>query len=159
LENDNQKSNQSYSKAIDQLSSISTPNNINDRIQSLILTNQSIVQCVNEFHQKSMVIGADDLIPIFIFILIHSNLKCIYSNLKILEDYIHPVMEISQGGYSIANLQLSVDYIYSMDVKNIVENNNEIIESNIIEGNFQTKERKKWNGDIRKIVDGNNKFD
>jgi hypothetical protein len=98
LENENQQSIESYYSAIIKLKSITEPNNIFDRIQNLIDTTQSIIDCVNNFHiSKNLVVGADDLIPIFIYILINSDIKNVYSYLKIMEEFIHSSMEISQG--------------------------------------------------------------
>jgi hypothetical protein len=90
-----------------------------DRLQMLLTAAAEIPrQYSTERINADKSIGADDILPIFIYCLVMSKNKTLYSLSKELESLCDPHCRVSEMGYYVATLEASLQYIHEIDEVN-----------------------------------------
>ena len=56
-------------------------------------------------------LGADDLLPLFIWVVLRSQCPCLYSNCAYIQSFLSPVRLMGQAGYSLANLESAIAFL------------------------------------------------
>ncbi|EQC28939.1 hypothetical protein SDRG_13278 [Saprolegnia diclina VS20] len=59
--------------------------------------------------------GADDFLPVFIYIVLHSQIPGLYSNAEYIAAYRHPADLMSKAGYCFVNLRSAIEFILVLD--------------------------------------------
>lgn len=69
-------------------------------------------------------IGADDFLPIFIYIVLQSHCVRMHSNCEYIQTYLHPFRLMSKAGYCFVNLRSAMQFILDVeaDVLNMPRN-------------------------------------
>eukprot|EP01103_Thecamoeba_quadrilineata_P011654 TRINITY_DN2824_c0_g1_i2.p1 TRINITY_DN2824_c0_g1~~TRINITY_DN2824_c0_g1_i2.p1 ORF type:complete len:524 (-),score=74.34 TRINITY_DN2824_c0_g1_i2:207-1778(-) len=87
-----------------------------DKINLLVEVSQAIIDSINTFHKHQQIsIGGDDLIPLFTYVIIKSRGRNLYSESKLMEDFMDAEDEFSNRGYCIANFQTCLSVLTSYD--------------------------------------------
>lgn len=63
--------------------------------------------------------GADDFLPVFIWIVLTSDVKDILSNCEYIQSYHSPYRLMSRAGYCLVNLQSAAEFIDSLDASSL----------------------------------------
>lgn len=63
--------------------------------------------------------GADDFLPVFIYIVLTSDVKDILSNCEYISSYHSPFRLMSRAGYCLVNLQSAAEFIDSLDASSL----------------------------------------
>lgn len=56
-------------------------------------------------------LGADDLLPLFIWVVLRSQCPCLYSNCAYIQAFLSPVRLLGQAGYSLVNLESAIAFL------------------------------------------------
>ncbi|KAL0486117.1 hypothetical protein AKO1_001747, partial [Acrasis kona] len=118
-----------YQPAISTLQNMTKPPHalVDCSLKSLIKAQDTIIQCINQykktFHNspssngqdKEETVGADDLVPIMIYIIIKANITDLWCESKMIQDFVHESIMMGSIGYSYTTLEASIDYICSLD--------------------------------------------
>lgn len=90
-----------------------------DKIQALLAAASEIPrQYYRERCSAEKSLGADDILPIFIYSLVMSKNQYLVSIARELDAYCDPHNRVSESGYYIATLQASLQYILEIDEAN-----------------------------------------
>lgn len=63
--------------------------------------------------------GADDFLPVFIWIVLTSYVKDVLSNCEYIQSFHSPYRLMSRAGYCLVNLQSAAEFIDSMDASSL----------------------------------------
>jgi hypothetical protein len=59
--------------------------------------------------------GADDFLPIFIYVVLKSNVPNLYSNCEYIQNFHNPSALMSKSGYCFVNLRSAIEFILTLD--------------------------------------------
>ena len=59
--------------------------------------------------------GADDFLPIFIYVVLKSQVSNLYTNCEYIQNYHNPAALMSKAGYCFVNLRSAVEFILTLD--------------------------------------------
>jgi hypothetical protein len=59
--------------------------------------------------------GADDFLPIFIYVVLKSNVPNLFTNCEYIQNYHNPSSLMSKAGYCFVNLRSAVEFILTLD--------------------------------------------
>jgi hypothetical protein len=111
-----------YLPAIDELRKLSTERHAMGKLQILLSTNQKIVECIKTYHGEDIPVGADDLVPIFIYLIIKANIPDLWCHYKFVEDFTHESIMMGNIGYSLATLQASTEHVKTLSWASLEQN-------------------------------------
>ena len=87
-----------------------------DKLQQLVSSAKNIPVCYQQEHPNaSMSLGADDMLPIFIYSLVMARMGCMCSLAKELEFLCDEECKVSEIGYYVATLAASLQHIEQLD--------------------------------------------
>ena len=87
-----------------------------DMLLCLNSVKMSISQAIEEFHSTSDTkecLSADDFLPLFIFVIIQSQLKCVQTFSFYMQNFTFSDTSATELGYILVSFQAAVDYITS----------------------------------------------
>lgn len=70
-------------------------------------------------------LGADDFLPIFIIVVLRSQLPRLYSNCSYIQSFLNPIRLMSQKGYCLVNLQSALEFLMNVDGESLNMDPNE----------------------------------
>jgi len=103
------------------------------KLKVLVKTGDEILQSIEEFYKSHELeysrdsLCADDLLPIFTYVVAKSQVKCFYSQIKIIDELASRNLKNTLSGYYFVTLQIALNLIercFQNDGK-IMENNKE----------------------------------
>jgi hypothetical protein len=59
--------------------------------------------------------GADDFLPVFIWVVLHSHIPQLCSTCAFIETFLNPARMISKAGYCLINLRSAINFIAYLD--------------------------------------------
>ena len=65
------------------------------------------------------VAGADDFLPIFIYVVLKSDVPKLASNCEFISSFHNPTRLLSKNGYCFVNLQSAIEFILNVDSDSI----------------------------------------
>ncbi|XP_013404043.1 VPS9 domain-containing protein 1 isoform X2 [Lingula anatina] len=94
-----------------------------NKLESLVKVSKLICQCVEESYAKkndqaSPVpnLGADDLLPILSYVVLHAGIPQIVSEGYAMEEFIHESYLMGEEGYCLTSLQTALGYVASLSM-------------------------------------------
>lgn len=63
--------------------------------------------------------GADDFLPLFIWVVLRSHIPKLCSNCAFIESYLNPARMISKAGYCLINLRSAINFVNYVDPSSI----------------------------------------
>ncbi|XP_064641496.1 VPS9 domain-containing protein 1-like [Lineus longissimus] len=115
---------QAYFPAVEELVKIRHFYSPLKKLQCLVNMSRSICQCVEDFYaseeagkSQGSSLGADDLLPIMSFVVIHSRMPQLLSECAALEEFIHHGYLYGEEGYCLTSVQTALMYIGSLSKK------------------------------------------
>jgi len=120
LENKNQfsfKTKTPYESAINCLKEMEFVRSPLHKLKVLVRTGDEILQNIEEFYQKFEFnyekdsLSADDLLPIFTYVVAKSQVKCFYSQIKIIDELASRNLKNTLSGYYLVTLQIALNLI------------------------------------------------
>lgn len=69
--------------------------------------------------------GADDFLPVLIYVVIKSNIPKLYSNCEFIQNYLSSSQQRSQSGYFFISLRSALEFIINMEPESINMNTEE----------------------------------
>lgn len=63
--------------------------------------------------------GADDFLPVFIYVVLKSNVAKLYSNCEFIQTFLNAAQMRSQSGYFFISLRSAIEFIKNMDGESI----------------------------------------
>jgi hypothetical protein len=75
--------------------------------------------------------GADDFLPVFIYVVLHSNVKQLHANIEYISSYRNSRALMSKAGYCLVNLQSAMAFISSAQARSLDGINQEELEAEI----------------------------
>jgi hypothetical protein len=76
--------------------------------------------------------GADDFLPIFIYVVLKSNVPNLYSNCEYIQNYHNPAALMSKAGYCFVNLRSAIEFILTLD-GSVINMDEELFNSKLAE--------------------------
>eukprot|EP01100_Stratorugosa_tubuloviscum_P012756 TRINITY_DN615_c0_g1_i1.p1 TRINITY_DN615_c0_g1~~TRINITY_DN615_c0_g1_i1.p1 ORF type:complete len:729 (-),score=285.05 TRINITY_DN615_c0_g1_i1:109-2295(-) len=124
--------NQPYQKAIECFAKITKAKIPSEKVEILMNTSRLICQCVHTHWQgripnQKMLIGGEELVPIFTYVIIKSNIPWPYSESRFIEDNLSDFVAIGEEGYMLATFQACLAYINDMTTEQLEKNLEEML--------------------------------
>eukprot|EP00004_Rigifila_ramosa_P002353 TRINITY_DN12450_c0_g1_i1.p1 TRINITY_DN12450_c0_g1~~TRINITY_DN12450_c0_g1_i1.p1 ORF type:complete len:505 (+),score=99.60 TRINITY_DN12450_c0_g1_i1:896-2410(+) len=112
----------SYGAAIGHLAELHARPTPTQKLALLNEVGQEIVEAVTTYHTTHstglspdrLLIGADDLVPLFSFVLVHAQLPFAASESCLLADFITESAVLGEEGYALATFQTAMDFALSL---------------------------------------------
>jgi hypothetical protein len=108
------KSELSYLKAIKILRRLPGMRSPRGKMEILLKTLQETIQCIKDFwknKEENIAVGADDLVPIFCYVVAKAAVKNIYAEMQVISEFASENMLRGQYGYCFATLQIVIEII------------------------------------------------
>lgn len=103
------------------------------KINCLVTSAKLIVTCVNEYYtalgkpKKDLLLGGDEMLPLFAYILLKAGIPYIYSESQFMERFIHSKASLEQSGYIIATLSTCLQFILLLEKSEMEKSAMEIL--------------------------------
>nr|CAG4718009.1 unnamed protein product [Naegleria fowleri] len=94
---------------------------VNKKIEKICQSISQISKDVNDYHAKhgtlkeSIVVGADDLLPIFIYVVAKANFQDLYAKFQMISELIPEYTIKGEFGYALATLETAMNCLMSFD--------------------------------------------
>ena len=85
-----------------------------DKLGCIVHTFMDVIQCVSDFwdaHERDPVVSADDLVPIFSYVILKANVPRLYSEMNFIWEFASDSEMKGKYGYSFATFQIGVEVI------------------------------------------------
>lgn len=63
--------------------------------------------------------GADDFLPVFIYVVMHSNVQKLHTNCEYIQQFHNPAHLMSKAGYCFVNLRSAMEFVLSADASSV----------------------------------------
>jgi hypothetical protein len=106
----------SWEAVIHSLSGVPNASVPYDKLQQLVHAAKMIPRCYQDEHPSaSQSLGADDMLPVFIYSLVMARMGCMYSLSQELEFLCDADCRVSEIGYYIATFEACIQHIEALD--------------------------------------------
>ena len=113
----------SYQQAIQLVQSIPTIKSAVGKVHALVEAVSAVTSCVDKFNEggsgQKMIVGAEDLVPIFTFVLIKSRLRNTHAECALMSEFISEQMSLDSEGYSLATLMTCIDFVDTITITDL----------------------------------------
>jgi len=109
---------QPYHRAIKTLRKISHVKSPRDKLGCILQTFKDIIQSVGNFwerYDREAVVGADDLVPIFAYVILKSRVPKIFSEMNFIWEFATDDEMNGKYGYGFATFQIGIEIIARLD--------------------------------------------
>eukprot|EP01134_Creolimax_fragrantissima_P000585 CFRG0585T1 len=93
------------------------------KIQAILSTAQSICSTIEEEHPNTT-IGGDDFLDVWVFVIIHANVRLIATALSFIGTYANPTLLQGETEYCYTVLRLACDYVKKLDPVTLTSRSN-----------------------------------
>eukprot|EP01133_Synstelium_polycarpum_P005633 gene5633-6502_t len=134
-----------YQTAIDVLKKLPSIKSPSEKIQCLVNTSDAICEAINSFwidrkdKPESLVLGADDLLPLFTFVIIKSKLPFMYSESIFLQDYLDDALSTKMQGYFLVTYQTCLSLLCAWEIDDLLLNASKMFEKPQHQWDFEKK--------------------
>jgi len=107
-----------YYRAIKTLQKISELKSPRDKLGCILQTFKETIQCVSDFWDpldKEPVVGADDLVPIFAYVILKSQIPKLFSEMNFIWEFANDYEMNGKYGYGFATFQIGVEAVARLD--------------------------------------------
>lgn len=107
-----------YQKAIETLRNIVNEKSPRDKLGCILRTFRETIKCVTDFWDKEgcdPVVGADDLVPIFAYVILKANIPHLYSEMNFIWEFASDAEMNGNYGYGYATFQVGVEAVARLD--------------------------------------------
>ncbi|KAI9906427.1 hypothetical protein PsorP6_003147 [Peronosclerospora sorghi] len=105
-----------WSMATDELRRINSCRSPGDKMQCIVRCCSLLFSVLNlSRRDASTRPGADDFLPVFIYIVLHSQIPRLYSNCEYIAAYRNPCDLMAKAGYCFATLRSAIEFIMVVD--------------------------------------------
>ncbi|KNC53254.1 uncharacterized protein AMSG_08742 [Thecamonas trahens ATCC 50062] len=110
----------SYAKVISQFRLVSEARSPGEKLMGLVKASQVICTTVEDYYRThprddvdgaSLAVGAEDLLPLFSYLLIHAAIRDVWAMSAFLTDFINEFYCMGEEGYALATTQTALEYI------------------------------------------------
>jgi len=115
-----------YQTAIDQFIQFDVESNVPlAKLQCLTDCIREITSCVTRYYRENvslqmnatnLELGADDLLPLFSYVLAKARPSCLFSKLNFLADFVDESHLLGELGYSLATLETAINYMLTCEM-------------------------------------------
>jgi len=141
INNSTKKFDMPFSKSLIYLSEINRSETIMQKVDVLCNLRNFILDEIDEFwkhfpfQQKKMFVDADNLLSIFIYLIIKSQLSDMIVDIEIIDDFTNKSLKLSRKGYLFSLVQSSLEYLLNTLTSSHIEQNKKEY-NNIIEKEY-----------------------
>eukprot|EP01080_Neovahlkampfia_damariscottae_P008928 gene8928-877_t len=119
-----------FESSVEIFKKVSTMHTIEEKIDVIASVIADISKSVSDhyksidhgYSEEDLIVGADDLLPIFTYIIIKSQVQYLYSTLQIIIEISSEEIYIGEGGYCVATLETSLSTILTLNWDNLIQN-------------------------------------
>jgi len=127
-----------YHRAIKTIRKLSYLKSPRDKLGCILQTFKEIISDVGNFwerYEREVVVGADDLVPIFAYVVLNSNIPKIFSEMNFIGEFATDSDMNGKYGYVFATFQISVEIVMRLDdtIWDSIEQNTDTDKSSIPE--------------------------
>jgi len=101
--------------AQDELRKINSQRAPGDKIACVVRCCTVIFSVLNLVRTSEKRPGADDFLPVFIYVVLKANVPHLYSNCEFIEKFRNPHDMISKSGYCFVNLRSAIEFLLNLD--------------------------------------------
>jgi hypothetical protein len=76
---------------------------------------REITKCINRYWNKQLDLSADDLLPLFCYLMSHVKPKKLFSTIQYLNDFVDESLLIGEVGYVLITLESSANYLLEFE--------------------------------------------
>eukprot|EP01102_Stenamoeba_stenopodia_P011932 TRINITY_DN3703_c0_g1_i1.p1 TRINITY_DN3703_c0_g1~~TRINITY_DN3703_c0_g1_i1.p1 ORF type:complete len:452 (+),score=113.66 TRINITY_DN3703_c0_g1_i1:37-1392(+) len=107
------------------------------KIECLVQTSKCIFQSIKDYWASKSnykpIMGADELLPLFTYVIIKSLVVNLHSESSFMSDFVPEEMMMGQEGYCLATFQAALQHIYQMDEHELSLEKQTIDEDTVVE--------------------------
>lgn len=123
-----------YHKAIQTLKTIKTVTSPKAKVFVLKATADAICDCVLEYWKgrmdpKKLRIGGDEILPLFTYVIVKANVPKLYSESKLMEDFLSDSDLLGELGYMLVTFQTALSYICCMNLNECEQSVKDLFET------------------------------
>jgi len=117
-----------YQDAIDLMKKLPTFSTPTEKIELLINVSDSLCKCISNFWNSrpskpnNIVLGADDLLPLFTYVIIKSKVNNLHSEMMFIQDYLDQDLNQTVQGYFLVTFQTCLSLINYWNLDEILNN-------------------------------------
>jgi len=104
-----------WTEAQEELLNINSFKTPRDKLRCILSCCKRLFDTLRKVFGPDKTPGVDDFIPIFIFIILHSNPPCLHSNIQYLSHFRHPSRMMAESGYYFVSFLTAVSFIETLD--------------------------------------------
>jgi len=107
-----------YMKAITTLRNIVNERSPRDKLGCILNTFRQTIKCVTDFWDKEgcdPIVGADDLVPIFAYVILKANIPNLYTEMNFIWEFATDTEMNGNFGYGFATFQVGVEVVARLD--------------------------------------------
>lgn len=113
-----------YHRAIQLLKRLPSLRTPYQKVNCLIETGKAICSCVvtyweGKMDKSKLIVGSDELLPLFTYVLIKANMSNVFSEAKFMEDFLGDEYAIKEEGFMLATFQTCLAYVCCMDMNEV----------------------------------------
>lgn len=108
-----------YKDAIDVLKTMPSYCTTEEKFTVLVKVSDEILKVVqkqSELLNSPIDAGADDMLPVFLYVFIQAGLPNVYSEFKFLNDFVDERVTLSQQSYRFNNFELAIKFVSVLDL-------------------------------------------
>lgn len=113
-----------YQRAVNKLKSLENIVAPSEKLDCLVSVARCICDCVSAYYKNqpeldldSIVIGGDDMLPLFAYVMIKSGLSMLVSEAKFIEDFVSKKSRFSEGAYFLVTFHTALALIGCLTVE------------------------------------------
>lgn len=97
------------------LNTIDSKKSPNSKLELLVNIHKEISEVLTKFSNRKYPIGADDILPIFCYLFLHSDIKYVVSTQNYLKNFIDKELEKDQYGFMVMQFQGIVKFFITFN--------------------------------------------
>jgi Rab5 GDP/GTP exchange factor len=86
---------------------------------SVLFRSLNLARAKTEDNPEDSALGADDFLPVFIWVVLKSNVPKLQSNCEYIQAFHNPARLMSKSGYCFVNLRSAMEFVISLDAEAI----------------------------------------
>eukprot|EP01113_Clastostelium_recurvatum_P034362 TRINITY_DN4653_c0_g1_i8.p1 TRINITY_DN4653_c0_g1~~TRINITY_DN4653_c0_g1_i8.p1 ORF type:complete len:919 (-),score=226.83 TRINITY_DN4653_c0_g1_i8:34-2394(-) len=120
-----------YQAAVDTLKKLPTLNSPVQKVRCLVQTADAIYKCIQDHWKgrvaaEELVVGGDELLPIFSYVVIKANIPGVYSESMFMQDYIGDEEARTLEGYLLVTFQTALAFVCCLEAQELFQNVSQI---------------------------------
>jgi len=138
-------SNEHLKEAEAELLAINNFDTPREKLHCILKCCKQIFVGISSWVEKGKGVGADDFVPVLVYVVLQSNPPSIYSNLQYIKNYRNASRMHDESGYYFVSFVTALTYLENLNPNELFQGKKEILEDRITQYQIKKREKEKKN--------------